>query len=224
MPAADVDAQLRAMRRISLVALAVGVPLAMLVAWMSTAPLARRVQAMAGAAKAFKAGDLGARAARLRHRRAGFGGAHPGRCGAGAVAPRRRLVAGSRAHRRDRGGHDRGGAGRRQRGPHPAHQRRRPAHAGRWRGRDGQAVRAGAARPRDHRSAGPCAAGAGRRRPWSCRCSAIPRAPSSPAHRPCPATAAAAPSSCCTTSATSAASIGCGRTSSPTCRTSCGRR
>ncbi len=58
MPASEVDAQLRAVRRISLVALAVGVPLAMLVAWMSTAPLARRVQAMAGAARAFKAGDL----------------------------------------------------------------------------------------------------------------------------------------------------------------------
>ena len=58
-PATEVDAQLRAMRRISLIALAVGVPLALLVAWMSTAPLARRVQAMAGAAKAFKAGDLG---------------------------------------------------------------------------------------------------------------------------------------------------------------------
>jgi two-component system, OmpR family, phosphate regulon sensor histidine kinase PhoR len=60
MPATEVDAQLRAVRRISLVALAVGVPLALLVAWMSTAPLARRVQAMAGAAKAFKAGELGA--------------------------------------------------------------------------------------------------------------------------------------------------------------------
>ena len=60
MPATEVDAQLRAVRRISLVALAVGVPLALLVAWMSTAPLARRVQAMAGAAKAFKAGDLAA--------------------------------------------------------------------------------------------------------------------------------------------------------------------
>jgi two-component system, OmpR family, phosphate regulon sensor histidine kinase PhoR len=57
-PATEVDAQLRAMRQISLIALAVGVPLALLVAWMSTAPLARRVQAMAGAAKAFKAGDL----------------------------------------------------------------------------------------------------------------------------------------------------------------------
>jgi two-component system, OmpR family, phosphate regulon sensor histidine kinase PhoR len=58
-PATEVDAQLGAMRRISLVALAVGLPLALLVAWMSTAPMARRVQAMAGAAKAFKAGDLG---------------------------------------------------------------------------------------------------------------------------------------------------------------------
>jgi two-component system phosphate regulon sensor histidine kinase PhoR len=58
MPATEVDAQLRAVRRISLVALAVGVPLALLVAWVSTAPLARRVQAMAGAAKAFKAGEL----------------------------------------------------------------------------------------------------------------------------------------------------------------------
>jgi two-component system phosphate regulon sensor histidine kinase PhoR len=58
MPATEVDAQLRAVRRISLVALAVGVPLAFLVAWVSTAPLARRVQAMAGAARAFKAGEL----------------------------------------------------------------------------------------------------------------------------------------------------------------------
>ena len=57
-PATEVDAQLRAMRRISLIALAVGLPLALLVAWMSTAPMARRVQALAGAAKAFKAGDL----------------------------------------------------------------------------------------------------------------------------------------------------------------------
>ena len=60
MAASEVDAELRAVRRITLVALAVGVPLALLVAWMSTAPMARRVQAMAGAAKAFKAGDLGA--------------------------------------------------------------------------------------------------------------------------------------------------------------------
>ena len=58
MPASEVDAQLWAVRRITLVALAVGLPLALLVAWMSTAPMARRVQAMAGAARAFKAGDL----------------------------------------------------------------------------------------------------------------------------------------------------------------------
>ena len=58
VPATEVDAQVRAMRRISLVALAVGVPFAFLIAWMSTAPMARRVQAMAGAARAFKAGDL----------------------------------------------------------------------------------------------------------------------------------------------------------------------
>ena len=45
-----------------------------------------------------------------------------------------------------------------------------------------------------------------------------------PGRRRCPATAAAARWWCCTTSATSAASIGCGRTSSPTCRTSCARR
>ena len=58
MPAAEMDAQLGAVRRLRLVALAVGVPLALLVAWISTAPLARRVQDIAGAASAYKAGDF----------------------------------------------------------------------------------------------------------------------------------------------------------------------
>ena len=57
-PTTEIDEQIRAMRRLGLVAVAVGVPLAFLVAWVSTVPLARRMQEIARVARAHKAGDF----------------------------------------------------------------------------------------------------------------------------------------------------------------------
>jgi two-component system phosphate regulon sensor histidine kinase PhoR len=60
MPTTDLETQLAALRRISLVGLAVGVPVALLVAWLASAPLARRVQDIARAAQSYKEGHIGA--------------------------------------------------------------------------------------------------------------------------------------------------------------------
>jgi two-component system phosphate regulon sensor histidine kinase PhoR len=61
MPAREIDAQLGALRRISLVGLAVGVPVALLAAWFATAPLAKRVQDVAHLARSYREGDIGVR-------------------------------------------------------------------------------------------------------------------------------------------------------------------
>jgi two-component system, OmpR family, phosphate regulon sensor histidine kinase PhoR len=59
LPLADVDdEQLAAIRRAALTAMAVAIPLALIVAWVLSAPLARRVQAIASVAARYSAGDL----------------------------------------------------------------------------------------------------------------------------------------------------------------------
>jgi two-component system, OmpR family, phosphate regulon sensor histidine kinase PhoR len=58
LPLSDVDAQVAVIRNTALVALAASVPLALLVSWFFSAPLARRVQAVAAVAKRYSSGDL----------------------------------------------------------------------------------------------------------------------------------------------------------------------
>jgi two-component system phosphate regulon sensor histidine kinase PhoR len=58
MPLTDVDAQLGAIRRATLVALAASIPLALLVSWLVSASLARRVRAIARVAQRYSSGDL----------------------------------------------------------------------------------------------------------------------------------------------------------------------
>ena len=58
LPLTDVDEQLAAIRRAALIAMAVAVPLALIVSWILSAPLARRVQAIARVADRYSAGDL----------------------------------------------------------------------------------------------------------------------------------------------------------------------
>jgi two-component system phosphate regulon sensor histidine kinase PhoR len=58
LPLTDVDEQLSAIRRAALFAMAVAIPLALLMSWLLSAPLARRVQAIARVADRYSAGDL----------------------------------------------------------------------------------------------------------------------------------------------------------------------
>jgi two-component system phosphate regulon sensor histidine kinase PhoR len=58
LPLTDVDEQLAAIRRAAMTAIAVAIPLALAVSWMLSAPLARRVQAIAQVADRYSAGDL----------------------------------------------------------------------------------------------------------------------------------------------------------------------
>ena len=58
LPMTDVDQQLAVIRRAALMAMAVAIPLALAVAWIFSAPLARRVQAIARVADRYSAGDL----------------------------------------------------------------------------------------------------------------------------------------------------------------------
>jgi two-component system phosphate regulon sensor histidine kinase PhoR len=58
LPLSDVDAQLAVIRNTALVALAASVPLALLVSWLFSSPLARRVKAIAGVAQRYSSGDL----------------------------------------------------------------------------------------------------------------------------------------------------------------------
>jgi two-component system, OmpR family, phosphate regulon sensor histidine kinase PhoR len=58
LPLTDVDEQLAVIRRAALTAVAVAVPLALIVSWIVSAPLARRVQAIARVADRYSAGDL----------------------------------------------------------------------------------------------------------------------------------------------------------------------
>ena len=58
LPLTDVDEQLAAIRRAALSAMAVAIPIALAVSWLLSAPLARRVQAIARVADRYSAGDL----------------------------------------------------------------------------------------------------------------------------------------------------------------------
>ena len=58
LPLTDVDEQLAAIRRAGLTAMAVAIPLALIVSWILSAPLGRRVQAIARVADRYSAGDL----------------------------------------------------------------------------------------------------------------------------------------------------------------------
>ena len=58
LPLTNVDEQLAAIRRAALTAMAVAIPIALAVSWLLSAPLARRVQAIAGVADRYSAGDL----------------------------------------------------------------------------------------------------------------------------------------------------------------------
>jgi two-component system phosphate regulon sensor histidine kinase PhoR len=58
LPMTDVNGQLAAIRRATLIAMAVAVPLALIVSWLLSAPLARRVQAIATVAGRYSSGDL----------------------------------------------------------------------------------------------------------------------------------------------------------------------
>ena len=58
LPLTEIDAQLRTIRTMTLVALAVAVPVALLTSWVLSAPLSARVRAIAAVAKRYAAGDL----------------------------------------------------------------------------------------------------------------------------------------------------------------------
>ncbi|HKE85024.1 MAG TPA: ATP-binding protein [Vicinamibacterales bacterium] len=58
LPLSDVGAQLAVIRNSALAALLASVPLALLVSWLLSAPLARRVQAIANVAHRYSSGDL----------------------------------------------------------------------------------------------------------------------------------------------------------------------
>jgi two-component system phosphate regulon sensor histidine kinase PhoR len=58
LPVTDVDAQLGVIRRATLGALAASIPLALLVSWLVSASLGRRVSAIARVAERYSAGDL----------------------------------------------------------------------------------------------------------------------------------------------------------------------
>ena len=58
LPLTAIDAQLSAIRSMTLVALAVAVPVALLVSWIASASLGRRVKAIANVAARYSAGDL----------------------------------------------------------------------------------------------------------------------------------------------------------------------
>ena len=61
LPLTEIDAQLAAIRNLTLVALLLVVPVALLVAWVVTVPIGRRVQAIARVADRYAAGDLSMR-------------------------------------------------------------------------------------------------------------------------------------------------------------------
>jgi len=58
LPLTEIDAQLADVRSLALVALATAVPVALLLAWLLSAPLARRVQEIAAVARRYSTGDL----------------------------------------------------------------------------------------------------------------------------------------------------------------------
>ncbi|HLG59646.1 MAG TPA: ATP-binding protein [Vicinamibacterales bacterium] len=58
LPLTDVGAQLATIRNVTLVAVAAAIPVALLVSWILSAPLSRRVQAIARVADRYSTGDL----------------------------------------------------------------------------------------------------------------------------------------------------------------------
>jgi two-component system phosphate regulon sensor histidine kinase PhoR len=58
LPLSDIDAQLATIRNLTLVALGLAIPLALALAWLLSAPMARRVQNIARVAERYAAGDL----------------------------------------------------------------------------------------------------------------------------------------------------------------------
>ena len=58
LPLTEIDAQQAAIRRMTLLALGVAVPVALLVSWVVSAPLGRRVRAIADVARRYASGDL----------------------------------------------------------------------------------------------------------------------------------------------------------------------
>jgi two-component system phosphate regulon sensor histidine kinase PhoR len=58
LPLSDIDAQIAVIRTTALAVAAASVPLALLVSWFFSAPLGRRVQAIAGVAERYSSGDL----------------------------------------------------------------------------------------------------------------------------------------------------------------------
>ncbi len=58
LPLTDIDAQLATIRRMTMLALAAAVPVALIVSWVFFAPLARRVRSIANVANRYSAGDL----------------------------------------------------------------------------------------------------------------------------------------------------------------------
>jgi two-component system phosphate regulon sensor histidine kinase PhoR len=58
LPLNEIDAQLATIRRMTIVALAAAIPVALLVAWAVSAPVGRRVREIAAVAQRYSAGDL----------------------------------------------------------------------------------------------------------------------------------------------------------------------
>jgi two-component system phosphate regulon sensor histidine kinase PhoR len=58
LPLSDIDAQLAEVRTLTLIALGAAVPIALVLAWLLSAPLGRRVQDIAAVAQRYSAGDL----------------------------------------------------------------------------------------------------------------------------------------------------------------------
>ena len=58
LPLTEIDAQMVAIRNLTIVALAIAIPVALALAWVLSAPIASRVQAIARVANRYSAGDL----------------------------------------------------------------------------------------------------------------------------------------------------------------------
>jgi two-component system phosphate regulon sensor histidine kinase PhoR len=58
LPLAEIDAQLAEVRTLALIALGTAIPVALVIAWLLSAPLGRRVQDVAAVAQRYSAGDL----------------------------------------------------------------------------------------------------------------------------------------------------------------------
>jgi two-component system phosphate regulon sensor histidine kinase PhoR len=58
LPLTEIDAQLAEVRTLTLIALATAIPIALVLAWLLSAPLGRRVQGIAAVARRYSTGDL----------------------------------------------------------------------------------------------------------------------------------------------------------------------